>query len=90
VTGRCAGCGRTDKNADVVREHTRQCPQYAAVYAADPALALDPADEFARWAAEDRPEVRAARKSAAVAEADRRRAEQANRWRTPPDILGED
>lgn len=89
MTGRCAGCGLTEKNADEVREHTRYCPSFAVLFAADPGRALDPEAEYIRWVEFDRAGVRSDRRDAHVTEADRRRAEQRDRWRTPPDILGD-
>jgi hypothetical protein len=87
--GRCAGCGHLRRNSLAVREHTRYCPQFAALHAEHPEQALEPEAEFTRWVAEQRSGERAARRDAAVTEADRRRAEQKERWKTPPDILGE-
>lgn len=76
IAGRCAGCGETSKSASEIREHTRYCPDYRALYARDPAAALDPEAEYQRWVSEDRGAERAGRREDAVAEADRRRAEQ--------------
>jgi hypothetical protein len=72
-----------------VREHTRYCRKYKELYATRPKQALDPEDEFIRWRDGDRAGERDDRRQAAVDEADRRRAVQAGRWATPPDILEE-
>lgn len=85
--GRCSGCGLSHKDSGLVREHTRYCRKFAAVYAKDPALCLEPEAEFLRWRDDDRWQEREARKDEIIAEADRRRAVQADRWATPPDIL---
>ena len=85
-SGRCAGCGKVGTLAEV-SEHTRDCRDFRLLFTEDPDRALHPADEFERWAAEDRPAQRAGARQAKVTEADRRRAEQAERWRTPADIL---
>lgn len=76
MSGRCAGCGTTSKSAAEVREHIRYCPDYRKLFARDPAAALDPEAEHARWVQSDRAAERADRRQAAVAEADRRREEQ--------------
>jgi hypothetical protein len=89
MTGRCAGCGLIDRNADKVREHTRYCQDFAALYLVSPERALDPEAEFIRWRDEDRARIRQDNKDASVAEADRRRAEQEARWETPEDPLSE-
>jgi hypothetical protein len=91
MTGRCAGCGLTNKNAEYVREHTRYCEDFPAAWrAAKPGVSLDPVDVHLRWVTSgDRAEFRQERKDAAVTEADRRRAAQKARWATPPDILEE-
>lgn len=89
MSGRCAGCGQIDKNADVTREHTRYCRQFGQLYRLAPERALDPEAEYARWVEFDRAEMRSGRRDAHVTEADRRRAEQKARWRTPPDPLEE-
>lgn len=87
MTGRCAGCGLTNKNADLVREHTRYCMPFRSLYLEYPEAALDPGDEYIRWREAERGEERQEHKDAAVSEADRRRAVQQARWKTPPDIL---
>lgn len=90
MPGRCAGCGETSKDVPAVREHVRYCPGYQRLHAEHPERALEPEQEFARYVREQRADDRAGRREAVIAEADRRRAEQASRWRTPADILEED
>lgn len=46
--GRCAGCGRTG-SACKVNDHTAECSQWLALYAAEPAKALDAAAEYIRY-----------------------------------------
>jgi len=89
VTGRCAGCGLTDRNADKVREHARYCPEYKTLYQESPERALDPEAEFTRYKEAERAGDRQVRREAAVTEAERRRAVQTARWETPPDLLSE-
>jgi hypothetical protein len=89
VTGRCAGCGMTDRNADRVKEHTRYCPDFAALFLVSSEQALDPEAEFVRWRDLERANAREDVKLAAIREAERRRAEQEARWETPPDPLSE-
>lgn len=86
---RCGGCGKTDKSAAVIMEHIRYCPDYAALFARDPAAALDPVSEYQRWAAEDRADERAAHREDAIATADVRRDEQRSTL-SAPDILEDD
>lgn len=87
--GRCPGCGLTHKDSGLVREHTRYCKLYAALYVKHPERAIDPEAEFIRWRDELRSGEREERKGEVIAEADRRRAVQAARWATPLDILEE-
>jgi hypothetical protein len=87
--GRCSGCGLSHKDSALVREHTRYCRKYAALYARDPGLVLEPEAEFIRWRDDDRGKEREEHRGEVIAEADRRRAVQADRWATPPDILEE-
>ena len=89
MTGRCAGCGITNRNADWVRGHTRHCPAYSALHGLSPERCLDPEAEFTRWRDLERAAYREVVKLAVVREAERRRAEQAARWETPPDPLAE-
>lgn len=70
-----------------MREHARYCNKYKALYAEHPERALDPEAEFIRWRDVDRAGERDDRRQAAVDEADRRRAVQTDRWKTPDDIL---
>ena len=87
MTGRCAGCGLVNRNSAVVREHVRYCPEFLNLFLTAPERALEPEDEFARYRDEDRQADRQKHKDDAISEADRRRAEQAARWETPPDLL---
>jgi hypothetical protein len=56
--GRCAGCQETGE-LKAVSWHVTACPKWAALYRADPAAALGPAQEFDRWADQERPGARA-------------------------------
>lgn len=87
MQGRCAGCGRVDKRAADTQEHTRYCPDYRRLFHEYPERALEPSLEYIRWSAAERGEQREERKQAVVEEADQRRADQQQRWATPPDIL---
>lgn len=51
--GRCAGCQETGPLKRVV-SHVMMCGKWAALYRADPASALMPAQEHARWVREER------------------------------------
>jgi hypothetical protein len=51
--GRCAGCGETGPLKAVVL-HVLTCQDWARLYRDDPGRALMPAEEYARWYAEDR------------------------------------
>jgi hypothetical protein len=86
IMGRCAGCGEKG-NAHLLREHIRYCQDYARLHAGHPEQALAPEEEFVRWKKDQRSGERAGRREAAIDEADRRRAVQADRWATPPDIV---
>ena len=54
MKGRCAGCGYTDSARKVSLHIMTPCPRWVALWAEDPALALDPEAEYERWAREDR------------------------------------
>lgn len=86
---RCAGCGKTDKSAQVIVEHIRYCPDYAALYARDPAAALDPVAEYRRWVAEDRADERVQHREDVIAVSEGRRDAQ-REMLSAPDILGDD
>ena len=51
--GRCAGCGETSGSCKKINAHVLECPEYKALYKRDPAKALSPREEYARWKAED-------------------------------------
>lgn len=51
--GRCPGCQETGELKKIVF-HVMTCPKWAALYRADPAAALAPAQEYERWATEER------------------------------------
>ena len=57
---RCEGCGRVG-SAKQIAGHVAECPDYAALYQADPSLpGLDPQVSYAAWRESDksRPAVR--------------------------------
>lgn len=85
--GRCAGCLETGP-VRAVAWHVVQCAAWAALYRKDPVLALDPAAEYARWAAQDRAREHAADLAGRVDDTVRRREESAARFRRR-DLLGE-
>ncbi len=89
MIGRCSGCGLSHKDSGLVREHTRYCKKYAALFAKDPGLVFEPEAEFIRWRDDERWKERENRRAEVIAEAERRRAVQENRWATPADILEE-
>jgi len=84
--GRCAGCGMTGP-AKKVSSHITGCPDYAALFQAEPVRALEPRAEYARWEREDKACGRKDRISAAVQATLERRAVQAGRFARLPDIL---
>lgn len=51
--GRCAGCQESGA-LKRVEQHVMTCEKWAALYRADPAAALTPAQEQERWAREER------------------------------------
>jgi hypothetical protein len=89
--GRCSGCGLND-SARKVALHVLTCSRYLDLFRQDPARCLDPAAEYERYRTEElNPEARAERRDVRLrdrfAELDRQQAVQADRWRTPPDLL---
>lgn len=90
MTGRCAGCGLTDRDSGLVREHVRYCDRYRELYVNYPERALEPEAEFSRWRDTERAAQRESSRQKSVNEAERRRSEQSARWETPPDLLGEE
>lgn len=91
AAGRCAGCERTG-SLRKINLHVIECPQFTALYAADPQRALAPAQEWLRHRREDTTEearavARGRRLTARFADINRQQAVSASRWATPPDIL---
>lgn len=90
--GRCSGCGRTEQSKRV-QLHVLTCPDYLALYRESPERCLDPEKEQARHRDEDTVEARAAlrdqRLRVRFAEIDTVYQRQAQRWKTPPDILAD-
>lgn len=64
--GRCAGCGDSGPHRKI-SAHVMSCVKYQELYAADPAKALQPLEEFARWEREDKVCGHEARKERIVA-----------------------
>lgn len=84
--GRCAGCGKSSSSCKAIEKHVMTCPEFIALYKADPAAALDPEQEYVRYRDETdhdavRAENRDARLSARIAEVDVQRDKQEARWR---------
>lgn len=79
--GRCAGCGKTGP-AKVIRGHTTGCKKFASLFRADPARALDPEAEYARWKDEEAGTEKTAARQAQVDRTDDARAAMAERFRT--------
>lgn len=51
--GRCAGCQESGELKRILW-HVLSCLKWAALYRADPAAALGPAQEHARWSRDER------------------------------------
>lgn len=77
--GRCAGCETTGL-LKAVTTHVVTCQAWAALYRENPARALSPEAEYARWEAEDRKSERTAAVEARIQETDDRRAAMASRF----------
>lgn len=71
--GRCAGCQETGELKRIVA-HVMTCAKWALLYRSDPAAALPPAQEYERWAAEERPAEQRADLDRRVADTQGRRA----------------
>jgi hypothetical protein len=71
--GRCPGCQETGELKKIVF-HVMTCLKWAALYRADPAAALAPAQEYERWATEERAGERAADLARRVSDTQGRRA----------------
>jgi hypothetical protein len=63
AAGRCAGCGKTG-SACHVSAHIIDCGDWLALYASDPARALDAEAEHERWKADDQQTERDVRREA--------------------------
>lgn len=79
MKGRCAGCARSGSVREITR-HAAECPGFLALFRADPARALDPASEHARWLAQDKADERTCRRARAVADVKAARAAGAARF----------
>lgn len=80
--GRCAGCQETGELKTIVH-HVLTCAKWAAVYRADPDAALSPAQEYERWAREERGSERQADLDRRVADTQLRRRQSVDRFRKP-------
>jgi hypothetical protein len=86
--GRCAGCGETSASCKKINAHVLECPEYKALYKADPSKALSPREEYARWLREDGKLLEKADRVVARAQRaedhrrinDRKLATEAERW----------
>lgn len=78
--GRCAGCGKTGPQAEV-DWHVLVCQAYAVLYRRDPAAALAPAAEYARWREQDKAAERRAGLARRVADTVAQRASSVTRYR---------
>lgn len=85
--GRCAGCGKVSASCKLIGAHVLECPGFRELFLRDPAAALDPEAEYARWQAEDLSGERAERRQQAEDDNKSRRAAMASRYATPKDIL---
>ncbi len=92
ASGRCSGCGRVGSISKIAT-HIVSCPAYIELFQSTPARCLSPAAEAAHHRAADTPELRADRRdqrlTARFAKLDREVRVQADRWRTPPDLLAD-
>lgn len=52
VQGRCAGCQETG-DVKVIGWHVATCPDWAVLFRKDQSAALGPAEEYARWRAQE-------------------------------------
>ena len=86
--GRCAGCAATGPVREAIR-HITQCPAWARLYQENPAQALEPAAEYARWVAQDKDREHAEDLQSRVDDTVRRRRASVARF-TEPDLLGAD
>ena len=79
--GRCAGCQETGELRKI-DHHVLTCAKWAALYRADPAAALMPAQEHERWAREERPGEHQADLARRVSDTQARRRASVARFRT--------
>lgn len=90
--GRCAGCGYSASCAQV-GSHILTCPDYLALYRADPEKCLGPEAEHQRHKQENTSEAQAERRDRRLGdrydEMDRLREKEVARWRKPDDLLEE-
>ena len=86
MPGRCEGCGKTGSPCKI-RDHTLECEKWQALYAADPATALDPEASWRRWQDTGRSEERRERIGKLAAIERDLQAAAAARFTRPPDIL---
>lgn len=89
--GRCAGCGETSPSPKKITSHILSCPQYLTLYRTDRERCLSPEAEYKRFQEDTsgRDQVKAENVRERFLARDRTRARQADRWRTPQDILKE-
>jgi hypothetical protein len=78
--GRCAGCQESGE-LKRIEHHVLQCAKWAALYRADPAAALMPAEEHARWVREERPGEHKADLDRRIADTQGRRAASVARFK---------
>jgi hypothetical protein len=82
ATGRCAGCGAVLRGTEKAnRAHVLSCERWAELYRQDPARALEPEEEHARYQEQDRPAEREARLAALMADTAGRRRQSLDRFR---------
>lgn len=79
--GRCAGCQESGP-LRAIEYHVMKCEKWAALYRADPAAALAPAQEQERWAREERAAEHKADLDRRVADTQGRRAASVARFKT--------
>lgn len=85
--GRCAGCRETG-DLKKVSWHVLACLKWAQLYRENPAAALSPAQEYARWYREERAVERAADLGRRIADTQARRKQSVDRFKVP-DPLGD-
>lgn len=80
--GRCAGCQETG-DLKAVEWHVWSCPDWAALARKDPAAALRPAEEYARWRLQDAAAEHAADLAGRVADTVTQRRRSIDRFKVP-------